>query len=109
VAPAPGPANGTVLLAGNVTTVLLSRGSEILGNALVARQEAGGDDDAESHPNSVVYIFRCVQSSLLKLPESIFTLESYTALVVSLPPSRSSYAGGWRERYDTDSLMVYFV
>ncbi|KIM38864.1 hypothetical protein M413DRAFT_447558 [Hebeloma cylindrosporum] len=57
VAPAPRPTNGTVLLATNATATLLSRGSEILGDVLLARQEAGGAG-TETHSNSVVYIFR---------------------------------------------------
>ena len=48
MAPAPPPINGTVLLATNVTTALLSRGSEILGDVLLARQDAGGVDGTET-------------------------------------------------------------
>ena len=60
VAPAPHPTNGTFLLATNATTALLSRGSEILGDILLTRQDAdGADGTAETpHSNSVVYIFR---------------------------------------------------
>jgi len=58
VAPAMGPTNGTVLLATNVTTTLLSRGSEILGDVLLTRQDAGSAGGTETYSNSVVYIFR---------------------------------------------------
>jgi len=39
VAPAPHPTNGTLLLATNATTALSSRGSEILGDILLTKQE----------------------------------------------------------------------
>ena len=58
MAPAPRPANGTVLLANNFTTALLSRGSETLGDVLLTRQDVGGAGGTETYSNSVVYIFQ---------------------------------------------------
>ena len=58
MAPGPGPANGTVLLTTKVTTDLISRGTEILGDVLLTRQDAGGAGGTETYSNSVVYIFR---------------------------------------------------
>ncbi|PPQ81361.1 hypothetical protein CVT25_015468 [Psilocybe cyanescens] len=57
VAPAPGAViNGTALLATNVTSALISRGGEIMGD-LLSREEVGVEGGSQ-HSNSVVYIFR---------------------------------------------------
>ncbi|KAF8963511.1 major facilitator superfamily domain-containing protein [Flammula alnicola] len=58
VAPGPGAiVNGTVLLANNVTSVVVSRASKVVRDALLmSRAEA--EADVDTHSNSVVYIFR---------------------------------------------------
>ncbi|PPQ68885.1 hypothetical protein CVT25_009008 [Psilocybe cyanescens] len=57
VAPAPGAViNGTALLATNVTSALISRGGEIMGD-LLSREEVGVEEGSQ-HSNSVVYLFR---------------------------------------------------